>query len=83
MFDRLRAQSGAFLVSAFHDRFERDEVLKWNGGTPIYAHHVLTVPSADKTKNRLLEDLELLNVTREVLLPSVDESARAVTKLHG
>ena len=28
--ERLRAQAGAFLVSAFHERFERDEILKWN-----------------------------------------------------
>ena len=81
MFDRLRAQSGAFLMSAFHDRFERNEVLKWNAEIPIYAHHVLTVPRA-QTKE-LLEDLKHLNVTREVLLPSVDESARAVTRQHG
>ena len=83
MFDRLRAQSGAFLISAFHDRFERAEVLKWNAEIPIYAHHVLSVPCAKETKTKLMEDLKLLNVTREVLLPSVDESARAVTKLHG
>ena len=35
------------------------------------------------TRRTLMEELKLLNVTREVLLPSVDESARAVTKLHG
>ena len=83
MFDRLRAQSGAFLMSAFHDRFERDEVLEWNAEIPIYAHHVLRVPCAEQAKTKLLEDLKLLNVTREVLLPSVDESAYAVTTLHG
>ena len=83
VFDRLRAQSGAFLMSAFHDRFERDDVLEWNAEIPIYAHHVLRVPCAKKTKTKLLEDLKLLNVSREVLLPSVDESASAVTKLHG
>ena len=81
MFDRLRAQSGAFLMSAFHDRFERNEVLKWNAETPIYAHHMLTVPCAQKAD--VLEDLKLFNVTREVLLPSVDESARAVIDAHG
>ena len=27
MFERIRAQSGAFLISAFHERFERDAVL--------------------------------------------------------
>ncbi len=45
MFDRLKAQSGAFLISAFHERFERDEVLKWNAEVPLYGHYVLRVPS--------------------------------------
>ena len=27
-FERIRAQSGAFLISAFHERFERDEIRK-------------------------------------------------------
>ena len=26
--ERIRAQAGAFLVSAFHERLERDEILK-------------------------------------------------------
>ena len=29
-FERLRAQSGAFLLSAFHERYERIEALRWN-----------------------------------------------------
>ena len=80
MFERLKAQSGAFLVSAFHERFEREEVLKWNSGVPMYAHHVLTVPEVKK--GSLLDELRLLNVTSEVLLPSVDEAARAVTEQY-
>ena len=78
MFERLRAQSGAFLVSAFHERFERDEVLKRTRDAPIYAHHTLTVPYAQKQP--ILDDLRLLNITDEVLSPSVDESAGAVTQ---
>ena len=78
MFERLKAQSGAFLVSAFHDRFERDEVLRWNADIPLYAHHVLRVPYNQKLS--ILDELRLLNVTREVLLPSVDEAAIAVTR---
>ena len=78
MFDRLRAQSGAFLLSAFHERFEREEVLKWNKETPVYAHHVLRL-SADR-KATILAELRLLDITREVLFPSVDESASAITQ---
>ena len=80
MFERLRAQSGAFLISAFHDRFERDAVLKWNPDIPIYSHYVLKVPQGQKRP--VLDDLQLLNVTRETLLPSIDESAGAVTQRH-
>ena len=80
MFERLKAQSGAFLLSAFHEQFERDEVLKWNSAVPIYAHHILRVPG--KRKAAILDELRLLNVTREVLYPSVDEDARAITQLR-
>ena len=79
-FERLRAQSGAFLVSAFHERFERNEVLRWNQHIPIYSHFFLKLPQAQKES--VLADLRLLNVTREVLFPSVDEAASAVTQQY-
>ena len=72
MFERIRVQSGAFLISAFHERFEREEVLRTNREFPIYAHFCMT------HKQTVLDDLRLLNVTRETLFPSVDEAARAV-----
>ena len=78
MFERIRAQSGAFLISAFHERFEQDEVLRWNNGIPLYSHYVLQVPQA--RKQQIVNDLQLLNVTRATLLPNIDESAKAVTQ---
>ena len=75
--ERLRAQAGAFLVSAFHERFEREEILRWNDGIPVYAHYMLTI-SGDH-KNRIMEDLHLLNVTRENLFPGLDSSAKSVS----
>ena len=77
MFYRIRAQSGAFLISAFHERFEQREILKANPETPIYAHHVLKV--AGDGKRAILNDLRSFNVNRETLFPSVDETARAIT----
>ena len=74
--ERVRAQAGAFLVSAFHERFERAEILKWNEEIPIYAHYRLTIPG--KHKYRIMEDLQLLNITRENLFPGLDSSAKAV-----
>ena len=78
--ERVRAQSGAFLVSAFHERFERDEILKWNKGIPVYAHYKLTI-SGD-CKDSIMKELQLLNVTRETLFPGLDSSARSVTNSY-
>ena len=78
--ERIRAQSGAFLISAFHKRFERDKILKCNDDIPVYAHYQLTIPA--DTKDTILKDLELLNVTRETLFPGLDSSAKAVTDAY-
>lgn len=76
-FERIRAQSGAFLVSAFHERFERSSVLRWNERIPIYYHYMLEVPAHRKPD--ILDDLNLLGVTREAMFPSLDEAANAIT----
>ena len=77
-FERIRAQSGAFLISAFHERFERDEILKWNARIPVYYHYTLTV--AGKYKKDIMKELSLLNITNESLFPGLDEAANAVTQ---
>ena len=79
-FARIRAQAGAFLISAFHERFERSEVLRWNPGIPIYCHSTFEVPA--EKKEHMLEELRLLNITRESLFPSLDEAAKSVTQAH-
>ena len=79
-FERIRAQSGAFLISAFHERLEGCEVLNWNPGIPIYDHSTLEVPK--ENKQRILDELRLLNITRETLYPGLDEAAKAVTQRH-
>ena len=78
--ERIRAQSGAFLASAFHQRFEREEILNLNPDTPVYAHYMLTL--AADSKEGVLRELRLLNVTRETLFPGLDESARAITESY-
>lgn len=81
-FERIKAQSGAFLISAFHKRFEteqiRKSVSKANANIPLYHHYKLTVPA--ECKENILDELELLNVKREVLFPSLDEAAEAVVR---
>ena len=79
-FERIRAQSGAFLISAFHERFERHKVLEFNLGIPIYHHFMIEVPKA--SKQGIIDELRLLNVTRETLYPGLDESANAITNRY-
>ena len=79
--ERVRAQSAAFLVSAFHQRFEPSHVLAWNRDIPIYGHHKFRIPA--KAKSNLLRELELLGVTRESLFPGLEEAAQAVMRQHG
>lgn len=74
--ERIRAQSGAFLVSAFHRRFERDEVLRWKPDVPIYALYQLIVPTA--RKKTLRRELETMGVTRESLFPGLESAALAI-----
>ena len=76
--ERIRAQSGAFLMSAFHQRFERSEILKTNPDIPIYAHYELSIPKGRKSSIR--DELRLLNVTREKLFPGLDATAEAITE---
>ena len=77
-FARIRAQGGAFLISAFHERFERSHILRWNTRTPTYDHHVLSVPA--ERKGHILKELSFLRISRETLFPSLDETAKAVTE---
>ena len=78
--ERLRAQSGAFLMSAFHERFERGKIEEQVPNVPVYAHYTLTVPYACKPS--ILQDLQLINITRETLYPGLDESAKAITRSY-
>lgn len=78
--ERIKAQSGAFLVSAAHARFEREEILKWNERIPVYAHYALDIPAQSKAK--IIEELRLLNVTRQTLFPGLDSSAAAITERY-
>ena len=77
-FERVRAQSGAFLISAFHERFERCQVLDCNSDIPVYDHFTLEVPN--DVKLHILNELRLLNISRETLFPGLDEAAKAVTQ---
>lgn len=78
LFERIRVQSGAFLLSAFHERFEKDRILAYNKNTPVYDHYKLIVLAASKKK--ILDELRLLNIKREVLFLGLDETAAAIVQ---
>ncbi len=78
--ERIRAQAGAVLASAYHDRFERAHV-EQIPNVNVYAHYSLKVPPKPH-KERLLDDLRLLNVTRQTLFPGIDESAQEIKQKY-
>lgn len=79
-FERIKAQSGAFVISAFHERFERKEILAWNKHIPVYDHYRFVVPA--ESKEKILDELFFHNVRREVLFPDLDEAAEAIVKRY-
>lgn len=74
-FERIRVQSGAFLISAFNERFESEQVEKIKN-VPVYDHYKVVV----KNRKEILADLQLLNVTSKVLLPSLHETAKTIVE---
>ncbi len=74
--ERITAQAGAFLVSAFHRRFEREEILSVNEGIPVYAHYRLTIPG--DCKEKIIDGLRILNVTHDRLFPGLESSSKSV-----
>ena len=79
-FERLATQAGAFVVSAFHERFERAVIRRVNDLTPVYEHVVLRVPA--DCKPLILGELEGLNITRDTLFPGLGEAASAINASH-
>lgn len=75
-FQRIAAQRGAFIISAFHERFEKEEIQRCIKDVPVYEHEVLIVPGGEKAS--ILEELSLLDFTRETLYPSLDEVAMRI-----
>ncbi len=67
-------------MSAFHERFEREEIVRWNEGIPVYAHYKLTIPG--KCKEDIIKALQMLNITRETMYPGLEESAKAVMESY-
>ena len=78
--ERVRSQAGAFLLSAFHRRFESERVLRLNSAIPVYTHYQLTVPAGSKKDIR--KELQVIDTTRKTLFPGLDSTAEAITETY-
>ena len=78
--ERVRAQSGAFLVSALQKRFEPEHLTGRKPELWVYAHYKFRIPSAYKEKIR--DELKLMNITGETLFPSLDSTAAATMEAY-
>ena len=79
-FERIRSQSGAFLISALHERFEENKIRAWSDDLTVYHHYTLEVPC--RYKGELGKDLTTFNVTNETMLPGMDQSAKSVSEQY-
>lgn len=79
--ERIRAQSGAFLISAFHERFNEDDVRKVNCSVPIYHQYTFKIPLGLKCCIR--KQLDTVNVTEETMYPGLEKAAKAVKCQYG
>ena len=82
LFPRVRAQSGAFLVSAHHETFDFDRKVRYDeyrakdGHDVPYNFYRLTVEAG--RKRCILKELESLNISEETLFPELEKSAKAI-----
>ena len=75
-FDRIRAQSGAFLLSAFHEQFDRTTIRRHVKDVPIFDQYTLSVDFDHK--EILIEELEQVNISNSTLLPDLEKAADAI-----
>lgn len=75
-FDRLKAHEGAFMLSAFHDRFERVEVDELIEGSAPFGHQHIVIRS--DAKGMIKSQLRSLGVTEEALKADLQSEAEAI-----
>ena len=77
---RINVQSSALLVSAFYEEYSRNNISSMNIDTSVYAHYRLSVPK--KFRQPILSELELLNISKKTLMPSLDETALSIAEKY-
>ena len=75
-FTRLRAQSAAFLVSAFHRSFKAEEIARNGPKFPIYDHYTIDIPH--DAKQDIMRQLGYVQINDETMLPGLQPVAEAI-----
>ena len=75
-FDRLIAHSGAFMLSAYHERFERWEIDKRMEGAAPYGHLRIVIPEG--SKSRIRSQLRRMGTTDDALKADLQSTAEAI-----
>ena len=81
-FPRIQAQGGAFLLSAFHRKFDAEAVRKVDALAHIYHHHTIDVDISEESRVKMLKQLDYLNINEETMFPGLESSARAIAAQH-
>ena len=81
-FAKLRAQAGAFLLSAFHERFETEKVVGVDGSDRYYDHYTIDVDISEGSRKKMLEQLDNVNINEETMFPGLESSAEAIAAQH-
>ncbi len=79
--ERIRSQSGAFLLSAFHECFDEKEVNAISKDILIYHQYTFKIPC--ESKGRVMKQLSNLNITEATMYPGLEKEAEAVKKQYG
>ena len=80
MFPRLRAQASAYIYSVYHDRFETANVSELDANMPVYGQVRFDIPH--ESKEKILRQLDALNINEETMFPGLDAAARTIAARH-
>lgn len=80
-FARVRAQSGAFLVSGHHREFDADRIAANGPAIPIYDHYTIDIPREKKPSIR--KQLGYAQISDETMLPGLEPVATYIAERYG
>ena len=75
-FTRLRSQSAAHLLSAFHWEFDAEKIRSNGPKVPVYAQFEITIPG--DAKSRIMKQLDYFQINDETMLPGLQPVAEAI-----